>query len=99
MSWREWGWGGHGESRGGAACCPLRVLARHSLHVAEEMLRLHVVRSLMAAMGNSDHSNSQRLAALTLQVRGTAGGGGGEAGAGGSGGAGRGLQGTRARTA
>ncbi|XP_013013444.1 armadillo-like helical domain containing protein 1 isoform X2 [Cavia porcellus] len=50
-----------------AAAKAIGVLARHSLHVAEEMLRLHVVRSLMAAMGNSDHSNSQRLAALTLQ--------------------------------
>ena len=32
------------------------------------MLHLHVVPSLMAAMGNTDHSNSQRQASLTLEV-------------------------------
>lgn len=31
------------------------------------MLRLRVVHSLMSAMGNTDHSNSQRLASLTLE--------------------------------
>ncbi|XP_013377100.1 PREDICTED: uncharacterized protein C1orf228 homolog isoform X5 [Chinchilla lanigera] len=50
-----------------AAAKAIRVLALHSLRVAEEMLRLHVVRNLMAAMGNADHSNSQRLASLALQ--------------------------------
>ncbi|KAM6172418.1 armadillo-like helical domain containing protein 1 [Erethizon dorsatum] len=50
-----------------AAAKAIWVLARRSLPVAEEMLRLRVVRSLMAAMGNADHSNSQRLAALALQ--------------------------------
>lgn len=47
-----------------------RVLARGNLSLAEEMLHLHVVPSLMAAMGNTDHSNSQRQASLTLEVRG-----------------------------
>nr|XP_045753808.1 armadillo-like helical domain containing protein 1 isoform X1 [Mirounga angustirostris] len=31
------------------------------------MLHLRVVHSLLAAMGNSDHSNSQRQASLTLE--------------------------------
>ncbi|XP_013377091.1 PREDICTED: uncharacterized protein C1orf228 homolog isoform X1 [Chinchilla lanigera] len=56
-----------------AAAKAIRVLALHSLRVAEEMLRLHVVRNLMAAMGNADHSNSQRLASLALQVCGAQG--------------------------
>ncbi|XP_048671465.1 armadillo-like helical domain containing protein 1 isoform X4 [Marmota marmota marmota] len=37
------------------------------LSTAEEMLHMRVVHSLMAAMGNTDHSNSQRLASLTLE--------------------------------
>uniref|UniRef100_A0ABI7ZPW9 Armadillo like helical domain containing 1 n=1 Tax=Felis catus TaxID=9685 RepID=A0ABI7ZPW9_FELCA len=44
-----------------------RVLARSNTSVAEEMLHLRVVHSLMAAMGNTDHSNSQRQASLTLE--------------------------------
>ncbi|KAF6107531.1 armadillo like helical domain containing 1 [Phyllostomus discolor] len=44
-----------------------RVLAHSNLSLAEEMLHLHVVPSLMAAMGNTDHSNSQRQASLTLE--------------------------------
>ncbi|XP_044094014.1 armadillo-like helical domain containing protein 1 isoform X2 [Neovison vison] len=35
--------------------------------IAEEMLHLRVVHSLLAAMGNSDHCNSQRQASLTLE--------------------------------
>ncbi|XP_019060939.1 armadillo-like helical domain containing protein 1 isoform X2 [Fukomys damarensis] len=50
-----------------AAAKAIGVLARGSMSIAQEMLHLHVVRSLMAAMGNTDHSNSQRLASLTLQ--------------------------------
>lgn len=65
-----------------------RVLARGNTSLAEEMLRLRVVHSLMAAMGNADHSNSQRQASLTLEVRGR--------GAGGSGGRGGGEWGTSA---
>ncbi|XP_029804953.1 armadillo-like helical domain containing protein 1 isoform X3 [Suricata suricatta] len=44
-----------------------RVLARSNTSIAEEMLHLRVVHSLMAAMGNTDHSNSQRQASLTLE--------------------------------
>lgn len=47
-----------------------RVLARSNNSLAEEMLHLRVVHSLMAAMGNTDHSNSQRQASLTLEVSG-----------------------------
>ncbi|XP_023580026.1 uncharacterized protein C1orf228 homolog isoform X2 [Octodon degus] len=50
-----------------AAAKAIGVLARRCLRVAEEMLRLRVVHNLMAAMGNTDHSNSQRLAGLALQ--------------------------------
>ncbi|XP_071077007.1 armadillo-like helical domain containing protein 1 isoform X3 [Desmodus rotundus] len=50
-----------------AAAKAIRVLARGNLSLAEEMLHLHVVPSLMAAMGNTDHSNSQRQASLTLE--------------------------------
>ncbi|EHA99770.1 hypothetical protein GW7_00346 [Heterocephalus glaber] len=50
-----------------AAAKAIGVLARGSMSIAQEMLHLHVVRSLMAAMGNTDHTNSQRLASLTLQ--------------------------------
>ncbi|XP_055203205.1 armadillo-like helical domain containing protein 1 isoform X2 [Gorilla gorilla gorilla] len=45
-----------------------RVLARNDMSIAEELLYLRVVRGLMAAMGNTDHSNSQRLASLTLEM-------------------------------
>lgn len=34
---------------------------------------MRVVHSLMTAMGNTDHSNSQRLASLTLEVLGLGG--------------------------
>lgn len=47
-----------------------RVLARSNISIAEKMLHLRVVHSLLAAMGNSDHSNSQRQASLTLEVSG-----------------------------
>ncbi|XP_037005093.2 armadillo-like helical domain containing protein 1 [Artibeus jamaicensis] len=50
-----------------AAAKAIRVLARSNLSLAEEMLHLRVVPSLMAAMGNMDHSNSQRQASLTLE--------------------------------
>ncbi|KAI4549643.1 hypothetical protein MG293_001973, partial [Ovis ammon polii] len=52
---------------------PPRILARHNTTLAEEMLHLRVIHSLMAAMGNTDHSNSQRQASLTLEVHGAAG--------------------------
>lgn len=45
-----------------------RVLAHSNTSLAEEMLNMGVVHSLMAAMGNTDHSNSQRQASLTLEV-------------------------------
>ncbi|XP_059545891.1 armadillo-like helical domain containing protein 1 isoform X1 [Myotis daubentonii] len=50
-----------------AAAKAIGVLARGNTSLAEEMLRLRVVHSLMAAMGNVDHSNSQRQASLTLE--------------------------------
>uniref|UniRef100_A0A2K6TWH9 Armadillo like helical domain containing 1 n=1 Tax=Saimiri boliviensis boliviensis TaxID=39432 RepID=A0A2K6TWH9_SAIBB len=37
------------------------VLVRNDISIAEELLYLRVVHGLMAAMGNTDHSNSQRL--------------------------------------
>ncbi|XP_060151099.1 uncharacterized protein [Globicephala melas] len=45
----------------------MRILARGNTSLAEEMLHLRVVHSLMAAMGNMDHSNGQRQASLTLE--------------------------------
>ncbi|XP_066232295.1 LOW QUALITY PROTEIN: armadillo-like helical domain containing protein 1 [Saccopteryx leptura] len=50
-----------------AAAKAIRVLARSNTSLAEEMLHLHVVHSLMVAMGNTDHSNSQQQASLTLE--------------------------------
>uniref|UniRef100_A0A8D2DCP2 Armadillo like helical domain containing 1 n=1 Tax=Sciurus vulgaris TaxID=55149 RepID=A0A8D2DCP2_SCIVU len=50
-----------------AAAKTIGVLARRDMSIAEEMLHMRVVHSLMAAMGNTDHSNSQRLASLTLE--------------------------------
>nr|KAF6503917.1 armadillo like helical domain containing 1 [Rousettus aegyptiacus] len=50
-----------------AAAKAIGVLARANTSLAEEMLHLRVVHSLMAAMGNTDHSNSQRQASLTLE--------------------------------
>ncbi|XP_036749045.1 armadillo-like helical domain containing protein 1 isoform X5 [Manis pentadactyla] len=51
-----------------AAAKAIGVLARSNTSLAEEMLHLRVVHSLMTAMGNTDHSNSQRQASLTLEV-------------------------------
>ncbi|XP_059860533.1 armadillo-like helical domain containing protein 1 isoform X2 [Delphinus delphis] len=51
-----------------AAAKAIRILARGNTSLAEEMLHLRVVHSLMAAMGNMDHSNSQREASLTLEL-------------------------------
>ncbi|XP_027433744.2 armadillo-like helical domain containing protein 1 isoform X1 [Zalophus californianus] len=50
-----------------AAAKAIGILARSNTSIAEEMLHLRVVHSLLAAMGNSDHSNSQRQASLTLE--------------------------------
>ncbi|XP_037683345.1 armadillo-like helical domain containing protein 1 isoform X3 [Choloepus didactylus] len=50
-----------------AAAKAIGVLAHSNISVAEELLHLRVVHSLMTAMGNTDHSNSQRLASLTLE--------------------------------
>ncbi|XP_032159628.1 armadillo-like helical domain containing protein 1 [Mustela erminea] len=50
-----------------AAAKAIGVLARSNTSIAEEMLHLRVVHSLLAAMGNSDHCNSQRQASLTLE--------------------------------
>ncbi|XP_017396265.1 armadillo-like helical domain containing protein 1 isoform X1 [Cebus imitator] len=50
-----------------AAAKAIGVLVRNDISIAEELLYLRVVHGLMAAMGNTDHSNSQRLASLTLE--------------------------------
>uniref|UniRef100_A0A8C4L1G7 Armadillo like helical domain containing 1 n=1 Tax=Equus asinus TaxID=9793 RepID=A0A8C4L1G7_EQUAS len=50
-----------------AAAKTIGVLARSNTSLAQEMLHLRVVHSLLSAMGNTDHSNSQRQASLTLQ--------------------------------
>ncbi|XP_021529000.2 armadillo-like helical domain containing protein 1 isoform X1 [Aotus nancymaae] len=50
-----------------AAAKAIGVLVRNDISIAEELLYLRVVHCLMAAMGNTDHSNSQRLASLTLE--------------------------------
>lgn len=50
-----------------------RVLAQHNISLAEELVQLDVVHSLMVAMANSDHSNSQRQASLALEVSGMRG--------------------------
>ncbi|KAL2772673.1 armadillo-like helical domain containing protein 1 [Daubentonia madagascariensis] len=50
-----------------SAAKAIGVLARSNWSIAEELLHLRVVHNLMAAMGNTDHSNSQRLASLTLE--------------------------------
>ncbi|XP_065770400.1 armadillo-like helical domain containing protein 1 isoform X1 [Muntiacus reevesi] len=50
-----------------AAAKAIGILARYNTTLAEEMLHLRVVHSLMAAMGNTDHSNSQRQASVTLE--------------------------------
>ncbi|KAM9109027.1 armadillo-like helical domain containing protein 1 isoform 3-T4 [Megaptera novaeangliae] len=51
-----------------AAAKAIGILARGNTSLAEEMLHLRVVHGLMAAMGNTDHSNSQRQASLTLEL-------------------------------
>ncbi|KAL6094046.1 hypothetical protein STEG23_037242 [Scotinomys teguina] len=50
-----------------AAAKTIGILAQDDLKLAEELLHMRVVHSLMTAMGNTDHSNSQRLASLTLE--------------------------------
>ncbi|XP_074076958.1 armadillo-like helical domain containing protein 1 [Macrotis lagotis] len=50
-----------------AAAKIIGIIARNDLSVAEELLFLGVICHLMFAMGNRDHSNSQRLASLTLE--------------------------------
>ncbi|XP_072830665.1 armadillo-like helical domain containing protein 1 isoform X2 [Vicugna pacos] len=50
-----------------AAAKAIGILAHRNRSLAEEMLHLRVVHSLLAAMGNTDHSNSQRQASLTLK--------------------------------
>lgn len=49
---------------------PCRILAQDSKRVAEELIYLNVVHGLMCAMGNKDHTNCQRQASITLEVKG-----------------------------
>lgn len=50
-----------------AAAKTIGVLVSKSLLIAEELLQLPVISNLMFAMGNVDHADSQRQAALTLE--------------------------------
>ncbi|XP_066482210.1 armadillo-like helical domain containing protein 1 [Tiliqua scincoides] len=50
-----------------AAAKAIGILAQDSREVAEELIFLRVVHSLMCAMGNKDHTNCQRQASITLE--------------------------------
>ena len=50
-----------------AAAKTLGILARESPEVAQKLLHMGVVHGLMVAMGNEEHSDSQRQAALSLE--------------------------------
>ena len=50
-----------------AAAKTLGILARESPDVAQKLLHMGVVHGLMVAMGNEEHSDSQRQAALSLE--------------------------------
>ncbi|KAM8805791.1 armadillo-like helical domain containing protein 1 [Eudromia elegans] len=49
-----------------AAAKAIGILAKESATVAEELIQLEVVHSLMVAMGNQDHAVSQRHASVSL---------------------------------
>ncbi|XP_025889222.1 armadillo-like helical domain containing protein 1 [Nothoprocta perdicaria] len=49
-----------------AAAKAIGILAKESATVAEELIQLGVVHSLMVAMGNQDHAVSQRHASVSL---------------------------------
>ncbi|NWI99572.1 ARMD1 protein, partial [Crypturellus undulatus] len=51
---------------GADARSPCSILAKESAAVAEELIQLEVVHSLMVAMGNQDHAVSQRHASISL---------------------------------
>ncbi|KAG8132300.1 hypothetical protein E2320_010169, partial [Naja naja] len=51
-----------------AAAKTIGILAQESREVAEELIFLNVVHGLMCAMGNKDHTNSQRQASITLEA-------------------------------
>ncbi|XP_062974706.1 armadillo-like helical domain containing protein 1 [Elgaria multicarinata webbii] len=50
-----------------AAAKAIGILAQDSRELAEELLFLRVVHSLMCAMSNKDHTNCQRQASITLE--------------------------------
>ncbi|CAN0204438.1 unnamed protein product [Bubo scandiacus] len=50
-----------------AAAKAIRVLAKESAEVAEELIQLEVVHGLMVAVGNLDHVASQRQASISLE--------------------------------
>ena len=50
-----------------AAAKTLGILARESPDVAQKLLHMGVIHGLMVAMGNEEHSDSQRQAALSLE--------------------------------
>ncbi|XP_077190121.1 armadillo-like helical domain containing protein 1 isoform X2 [Paroedura picta] len=50
-----------------AAAKTIGILAQDSHKVAEKLIYLNVVHSLMCAMGNKDHTNCQRQASITLE--------------------------------
>ncbi|XP_068809022.1 armadillo-like helical domain containing protein 1 isoform X4 [Struthio camelus] len=50
-----------------AAAKAIGILAKESAEVAEELIQLKVVHSLMVAVGNQDHVDSQRQASISLE--------------------------------
>jgi len=52
-----------------AAAKTIGILSRDSSQIASEFLRMQVAHQLLFAMGNVDFADSQRQAALTLEVR------------------------------
>ncbi|NXC39604.1 ARMD1 protein, partial [Penelope pileata] len=50
-----------------AAAKAIGILAKESAEVAEELIQLKVVHSLMVAVGNLDHTPSQKHASLSLE--------------------------------
>ncbi|KAK2138580.1 hypothetical protein LSH36_2776g00005, partial [Paralvinella palmiformis] len=50
-----------------AAAKTIGILARESAEYAEKLIQLRVVHNLMYAMGNVDHADSQRQAAISLE--------------------------------
>lgn len=52
-----------------AAAKAIGVLSRDSSQIASMLLKIKVIQQLLYAMGNVDYADSQRQAALTLEVQ------------------------------